>query len=369
KDINTDPVTDPTLATITWRAWWGPDRPEQQLMGSQFVGQLSGNAPYVVTNSTNWVYTGTGFHDGDSVPGIVGYEADRQFTDMTLPTVVPGSYVLLSHSPVTVGGTSDYSNSAVYQATSGAWVFASGTMSWSWALDDYGGRGLVDSRIQKTTANVLNRFVGQTPDFALTASPGTASVVQGGSTSYAVTIAPSNGFSGAVDLSVSGLPAGASGSFSPTPATTGSTLNVTVGAGTTPGSYPLTITGASGSLSHTTAVTLVVTSAATPDFSLSASPVSASAIQGASTTYAVTITSSGGFSGAVDLSVSGVPAGASGSFSPTPATTSSTLTVTVGAGTAVGSYPLTITGVNGALSHTASVSLVVTAAATPDFSI
>src|SRR5262249_27521596 len=153
-----------------------------------------------------------------------------------------------------------------------------------------------------------------TPDFSLSASPASASVTQGGSTSYSVTITSSGGFSGAVDLSVSGLPAGASGSFSPTPATTGSTLSGGTTTGTPAGSYSLTISGANGSLTHTAAVSLVVS--ATPDFALSASPASASVVRGNSTSYAVTITSSGGFSGSVSLSVSGLPSGASGSFSP-----------------------------------------------------
>src|SRR5205823_13890254 len=82
----------------------------------------------------------------------------------------------------------------------------------------------------------------------------------GGSTSYSVTISPTGGFSGQVNLSVGGLPSGASGSFAPNPATASSTLSVTTGTGTPVGTYTLTITGVSGSLMHTTTVSLVVTS-------------------------------------------------------------------------------------------------------------
>src|SRR5439155_1468774 len=56
-------------------------------------------------------------------------------------------------------------------------------------------------------------------DFTLSASPSSRSVTPGGSTSYGVTNAPINGFSGQVSLSVSGLPSGASGSCAPNPAT------------------------------------------------------------------------------------------------------------------------------------------------------
>jgi hypothetical protein len=76
---------------------------------------------------------------------------------------------------------------------------------------------------------------------------------------YGVTITPSNGFTGTVTLSVSGLPSRASASFSPNPATASSTLTVSTSNGTAAGSYTLVITGVSGGLTHTTMVTLVVT--------------------------------------------------------------------------------------------------------------
>ncbi len=120
------------------------------------------------------------------------------------------------------------------------------------------------------------------PDFSVAASPASQSVVAGNATTYEVTITASNGFDQAVDLSVAGLPAGASGSFSPNPATGSSTLAVSTTADLAPGDYTLTITGSAGDLSHSTSVTLSVTAA--PSFSLSASPASQSVAKGASTT-------------------------------------------------------------------------------------
>jgi serine protease AprX len=199
-------------------------------------------------------------------------------------------------------------------------------------------------------------------DFSLSATPANQSVVAGNSTSYSVTITPSGGFSSAVTLSANGLPSGASGTFSPNnQVMTSSTLSVTTTTGAPPGSYPLTITGTSGTLTHTTSVTLTVTAPPPPpDFSLSASPSSRSlSHHGGSVTYVVTITPSNGFTGAVTLSVSGLPSRASAAFNPDPATTSSTLTVTVSNRTATNSYTLIITGVSGGLMHTTMVTLVV----------
>jgi hypothetical protein len=210
------------------------------------------------------------------------------------------------------------------------------------------------------------------PDFSLSATPSSRTVVAGSSTTYTVTVTPSNGFTGSVALSVSGLGSGASGSFAPNPVTGGSgtsTLTVTTTPSATTGTFPLTITGTSGSLSHTAGVTLVVNPAATPDFSVSATPSSRSVAQGGSTTYSVTVTPSGGFSSAVTLSVSGVPSGASGSFSPNPVPGGNgTSTLTVNTGTAAaGTYSLTITGTGGGLTRSASpVSLTITR---PDFGI
>src|SRR5439155_20672553 len=102
------------------------------------------------------------------------------------------------------------------------------------ALDNYGGRNLVDPRIQQTTANILNRFLGAGPEFTLSASPSSRSVAPGGPTSYSVTISPTGGFSGLVTLSVSGLPSGAHGNFTPNPTTASSTLSVTTSTSTAP---------------------------------------------------------------------------------------------------------------------------------------
>jgi len=201
------------------------------------------------------------------------------------------------------------------------------------------------------------------PDFSVSATPSSQSVVQGNSTSYTINVAASNGFTGTVGLSVSGLPQGAAASFNPNSITTSgsSTFTVSTSSTTPVGSYPLTITATSGSLLHTATTTLVVNAPA--DFSVSAAPASQSVTQGNNTSYTVSVAASNGFAGTVGLSVTGLPQGASGSFNPTSITTSgsSTLTVNTSSTTAAGSYPLTITATSGALVHTATVTLVVNA--------
>jgi hypothetical protein len=107
-----------------------------------------------------------------------------------------------------------------------------------------------------------------TPDFMVSATPGSRTVVQGSATFYTVTVSGTNGFGGVVSLAAAGLPAGAIAAFAPNTVTgSGSAnLNVTTAANSPMGSSTLTITGTSGAISHATSMTLVI---AAPTYSLS----------------------------------------------------------------------------------------------------
>jgi len=201
------------------------------------------------------------------------------------------------------------------------------------------------------------------PDFGLTATPASASVTLGGSATYTVSAGALNSFSGSVNLSISGLPTGATASFIPAAISggTSSTLTVTTAANTPTGGSSLTVTGISGGLTHTIAVMLVVNG--TPDFSITAAPATATINPGSNAIYTTTVGALNSFSGSVGLSVSGLPIGASAAFNPTTLSGSgnSTLTVTTASNTLAGSSTLTITGTSGALTHTATVTLAVNA--------
>ena len=115
--------------------------------------------------------------------------------------------------------------------------------------------------------------------------------------------------------------------------------------------------GTSGSL---TAWALPACTACGNNFTLAVSPTSQTAIPGSSATYTVNTTASGTAED-VDLSVSGLPAGATAAFAPTTvkAGGSSTLTVTLPTGTALGTYALTIGGRSASASHSIPASLTV----------
>jgi hypothetical protein len=88
------------------------------------------------------------------------------------------------------------------------------------------------------------------PDFSLSAGESRQIAAQGREATYAVTLSPADGFVHDVDLTVSGLPRGATAAFSPAVLGAGarsSTLTVTTLGATRPGRYALTVTGTDAS--------------------------------------------------------------------------------------------------------------------------
>ncbi len=125
--------------------------------------------------------------------------------------------------------------------------------------------------------------------------------------------------------------------------------------------YPLTAKATDNAGATTTSSPISITVNSSPaDFSLSAAPSSRNIKRGAQTTYTITATASGGFTGKVTFSVSSVlPTGVSVSFSPQSVNISgsSTMTVRTSSTTPTGTYVLTINSTSGNLQRATSVTL------------
>lgn len=167
KNAAIDPVSDPYLKTVQFRNL-SPARPEQSLIGVQYATFNDINdasyTDYIVDNSDHWVYSFSGLENGSVVPKLMGYEVDRDFG--VAPPAQPGSHTYLGASPFTGTSTSVIAQSSIYQSTSGAWVFASGTMNWSLGLAEgstASNLNLVNSGIQEATSNVLDTFLTGVP--------------------------------------------------------------------------------------------------------------------------------------------------------------------------------------------------------------
>jgi len=210
-----------------------------------------------------------------------------------------------------------------------------------------------------TDPNPPTRTITVQPDFSLSASPASQTVSQGSGTSFTATATAGTGFTGNVSFSVSGLPAGATPSFSPASisASGSSTLSVSTSLTTAPGSYPLTVTATSGTLTHTANVTLVVSI----NFSVAIAPSNVTVARGSQALYKVTITPDTGFIGTVSFRVNGLPLRATASFSPISINTSgsSNLTIKTNHKSPTGVFTLTITATGGGLAHSKQATLTI----------
>ncbi|WP_370379665.1 CBM35 domain-containing protein [Catenulispora sp. GAS73] len=102
------------------------------------------------------------------------------------------------------------------------------------------------------------------------------------------------------------------------------------------------------------------------DFTLSASPASATTTAGSTSSTTVTTALTSGTAEPVALSTSGLPSGATATFAPASITAggTSTLTITTAANTSAGTYPITITGATSSATHSTTFTLTVTGTTT-----
>jgi len=195
-------------------------------------------------------------------------------------------------------------------------------------------------------------------NFTITAAPTSLSIGVGASGNTSVTIVRTS-FTADIALSLSSPPPGITGVFTP-PTLTGSTLTstlvISVAANVTLGSRTITVQGAGGSLTKITAITLIVTAAAT-DFTMSATPASLSIGAGANGNTSLSIVRTN-FTSDVALSLVSPPAGITGVFTPatlTGATLTSDLVISVAASVAPANYTVTVQGAGGSVTKTTTV--------------
>lgn len=196
-----------------------------------------------------------------------------------------------------------------------------------------------------TTSTKITLTVGVAPSFTLTPSTTSPSVALGSSATDTITLTDAGGFSGAVTLAASGLPSGVTATFGTNPTTGSSVLTFAASASATVGSFVVTITGASGTLTATASISLTVHSA--PGFTLTPSPTSLILPPGSNGTVTVCVTDTGGFSGSVALSVSGLPAGVTVTIASSSTAGCFVLTFTASSSATAGVATVTITGTSG----------------------
>jgi len=176
KDHTLDPVADTNAdrdLTVHFRHLH-PRRPENALIGvmtAEAEEPVEGAFAPTPAGRASWVLAGTAAAREDStpIPGIVGYEVDRSFgSEEFFGPWTPAGLEVLGRSPVRLrDGRSAWSEATLYRAPSGAFVFAAGTVQWSWGLDDWGAPALrppvTHADIRRITTNLMQAF-GRAPE-------------------------------------------------------------------------------------------------------------------------------------------------------------------------------------------------------------
>lgn len=202
---------------------------------------------------------------------------------------------------------------------------------------------------------------GSSGSIQIAVAPATISAAQGTATFVTVTLTRGGGFDGVVSLTISNLPNGVSATMDPAQLA-GSTvlarIDLTVAATATPTTGTVTIRASAPGVSEAaTTFSLTITNA--PAYTLNLIPAAFTIVAGTSRTTAVHIERTN-FPAGVTLQLVNPPTGITGAFTPSPATNTSELVVTVASNAAPGAHSLTIRGTAAGLTdRTVALSLTV----------
>ncbi|MGW1992886.1 M28 family peptidase, partial [Embleya sp. NPDC001921] len=266
---------NPTLSKHVRFGWWAGE--EQGLQGSQFyVGQLSStqrsaikgyynfdmvgspNGGYFINNINSTTaapmkaYWDTlNLRPEENVEGQ-GRSDDYSFQQGGIPTsgYAAGADARKTSAQATKwGGQANASYDSCYHSACDTTANINATV--------------LDRSADGIAYTIWKTAVGgpaPTNDFSIAVTPGAGNVPSaGGTATTTVNTTTTSGTAQTVALSSNGAPSGVGVTFNPTSVQSGasSTATITVAAGTTPGTYPITITG-TGSVVHSTTYTLTV---------------------------------------------------------------------------------------------------------------
>jgi len=282
--------------------------------------------------------------------------------------------VLLSATGLPTGTSVSFSTNNVnpdYTSTMSVTTTAA-TPTGSFTITIHG----VSGSLTRTVTATLT--VTAAPDFNLEVTPPSLEINAGASGSATVTVSSLVGFSSAVTLSALGLPSGVTAAFSVNPATppaggtVTSTLSLNVASGAATGTYTITVQGTSGAISHSDTFDLVISSPPPPpetfDFALAvAGSASVSIAPGGTATYELQVNLLSGTTQVVSLSASGLPTGATASFTTQSATPTYTTTLSIASSPAspLGSYSIVVSATGGGVTHQQVLTLELVSPATP----
>ncbi len=142
----------------------GPD--EGYLMGVRNISPVNGGGDWICAEPEHWVFEGTGMKKGDSIPGLIGWEYHGD-----PPKDLPGLAVVAEGTCWQGGRNPQQWQAVIFDGPKGNFIFNASTIWWAQALSKPPGQMPVwshysrphgtDPRIQRITANLLKKAIGQ----------------------------------------------------------------------------------------------------------------------------------------------------------------------------------------------------------------
>ena len=124
-----------------------------------------GGGPWTCVNPGHWLYEGTGMREGDTVPGLIGWEWHGS-PAKDLPGM---EFVAHGETENGAGKAQTPHIATIYDGPKGNIVFNAGTIWWAQGLSSPPGHVLPahkaaqpqgpDPRVQRMMSNVFNRFI------------------------------------------------------------------------------------------------------------------------------------------------------------------------------------------------------------------
>jgi sugar lactone lactonase YvrE len=200
------------------------------------------------------------------VPNNAGYRIMVATNPAALPTDPNASSCVPSDSACVIDQSASLSTNTYYYATPSGILQPSTTYYWqvhARANSPYSPGYWAAASFSTASGSVTN-------DFSLQVSPTAQTVTQGNAGSFTINTATTSGSGQTVALSISGLPAGVTPSFTPASITSGyqSTLTLSTSSSTPVGTYSLTVTGTGSSATHTYPISLTVAQSSTATYTV-----------------------------------------------------------------------------------------------------
>ncbi len=248
----TDPDNYKTQGFCAWHDYNGDSSLSGGAASSPYGDVSFTNMPYVMDQGSS---CGQGFVNSGSAGTLDGY------------TIVEGHEYAETVTDQNPAGGWTNSSSGAENGDECAWI----------SPGQQGGSNNVTMGngsypMQSTWSNDTNRcdlshaIIGGsgtgTNDFSISSNPASVSIAPGGSSTSTISTTVSSGSAASVSLTASVSPSGPTASLSATTVTAGNsaTLTISVGSSVATGTYTVTVNGTEGSATHSTTVSVTVTS-------------------------------------------------------------------------------------------------------------